>query len=392
MSPELTRRRMALFVFFFIPGISMASWVTRTPAIRDHIHASLAEMGMVLLGLSFGSMLGVLLSGLLVSLMGTKPIALLGTCLVPTGQIVMALGAMAGLAPLVGLGLALFGFGMGLGEIAINIEGAAVEQITGKPLMHTLHGCFSLGTVCGAALGFSFTAIALPVEWHLTIVAALIVPVIVWFGRFIPSGTARTTSRTSSTTAGLDVRDPYWCDVRLYLIGLIVLGMALAEGAANDWLPILMVDEHGYSQTVGSLVFVMFAAAMTLGRFCGSYFLTCFGRANVIRGSALLAALGLACVIFTHEPLLAILAVLPWGLGASLGFPIAISAAGSSGRNAIARVRTVTISGYVAFLIGPPLLGLIGETAGLRQAMMVVMCLLFLAACVAQAVHPRPQT
>lgn len=392
MSPELTRRRIALFVFFFIPGVSMASWVTRTPAIRDHIDASLAEMGMVLLGFSFGSMLGVLLSGILVSLMGTKPIVLLGTSLVPSGQIIMALGAMTGLAPLVAFGLALLGFGMGLGEIAINIEGAVVEQITGKPLMHTLHGCFSLGTVCGALLGFSFTEIALPVEWHLAVVAALIVPVIVWFGRFIPSGTARTASRKSTIKEGPDVGDPYWRDVRLYLIGTIVLGMALAEGAANDWLPILMVDEHGYSQAVGSLAFVIFAAAMTIGRFFGSYFLTCFGPANVIRGSAFFAALGLACVIFTHDPLLAGLAVLPWGLGASLGFPVAISAAGSSGRNAIARVRTVTISGYIAFLIGPPLLGLLGEAAGLRQAMMVVLCLLFLAACVAQAVHPRPQT
>ncbi|CAM5606330.1 hypothetical protein STENM223S_03774 [Streptomyces tendae] len=48
------------------------------------------------------------------------------------------------------------------------------------------------------------------------------------------------------------------------MIGAIVLAMALAEGAANDWLPLLMVDGHGLDATVGSLVYVGFAAAMTL--------------------------------------------------------------------------------------------------------------------------------
>lgn len=31
----LKRRTWALFMFFFLPGLLMASWATRTPAIRD---------------------------------------------------------------------------------------------------------------------------------------------------------------------------------------------------------------------------------------------------------------------------------------------------------------------------------------------------------------------
>lgn len=41
----LKRRTWALFMFFFLPGLLMASWATRTPAIRDILSVSTAEMG-----------------------------------------------------------------------------------------------------------------------------------------------------------------------------------------------------------------------------------------------------------------------------------------------------------------------------------------------------------
>jgi hypothetical protein len=50
----------------FIPGLLMASWATRTPAIRDLLTLSTAEMGIVLFGLSIGSMSGILCSAWLV--------------------------------------------------------------------------------------------------------------------------------------------------------------------------------------------------------------------------------------------------------------------------------------------------------------------------------------
>ncbi|MDO8023680.1 MFS transporter, partial [Enterococcus faecium] len=40
----LQLRLWALFMFFFIPGLLMASWATRTPAIRDLLALSTAEM------------------------------------------------------------------------------------------------------------------------------------------------------------------------------------------------------------------------------------------------------------------------------------------------------------------------------------------------------------
>lgn len=383
---DVRRRRLALFAFFFIPGVAMASWVTRTPAIRDGIGASLAEMGLVLLGLSIGSMLGLLVAGGAVGRWGTRPVALFGIWVLLGGMAVTALGVTLGSDLVVAAGLGLFGLGMGVCEIAINIDGANVERVTGRPLMHMLHGCFSLGTVIGALVGFGCAWIGLPTAWHLAGVTAAGAVAVPWFARHIPHGTGLTARHAKDESVPQD--DPYWRDLRIYLIGIVVLAVALAEGAANDWLPILMVDEHGVSQAGGSLVYLVFAAAMTLGRFAGGPFLVRHGPAAVVRVGAAMCALGLALVIFAPWPGVAAASVLLWGLGAALGFPVAISAAGASGADATGRVRTVTISGYLAFLVGPPLLGLIGEEYGLQSAMLLVLALVVLAAAVAPALRP----
>jgi len=78
-----------------------------------------------------------------------------------------------------------------------------------------------------------------------------------------------------------------------------------------------------------------------------------------------------------------------WGLGTALGFPLAISAAGDPGPGSAARVSFVATVGYVAFLVGPPVLGFLGESHGLRAACTVVLALVVLAAVLAPAVAPR---
>jgi MFS family permease len=373
-----------LFLFFLMPGLSISSWVTRTPDIRDQLGASTAQMGIVLFGLSVGSMLGVLGSGALVAKFGTRPVIGVGTALVILSMVVIGCGALWSSAPTVMAGLFLFGAGMGGGEVAVNVDGAEVERITDSTVLPTLHGFFSLGTVAGASLGILCTAVGFPVHWHLAAVAAVTTAAFVHALRAIPDGVGRTRSGKETGPEGKRRRPAVWKDRRLILIGGIVLTMALAEGAANDWLPLLMVDGHDMDPALGSAVYAGFAAAMAVGRFGGGFFIDRFGRAPVVRASAVSAALGLAVVIFSDNAVLAGAAVLLWGLGASLGFPLALSAAGDSGPESAARVSLVAMIGYIAFLVGPPGLGFLGDHYGLRAAMTVVL------ACVAMAVFPAP--
>ncbi|GAA2248128.1 MFS transporter [Streptomyces ruber] len=395
MDPATRRRRTALFLFFLIPGLSMSSWVTRTPDVRDLLGASTAQMGLVLFGLSVGSMLGILCSGALVARFGTRPVMGVGTLLVVLALAVVGGGAVLSSSPVVAAGLLLFGAGMGGGEIAINVDGAEVERITGRTVLPTLHGFFSLGTVVGAALGILCTAVGFPVLWHLAAMAAVTLALLAHAIRAIPAGVGRTRGTKEHREADAEARQSRPAlrkDRTLLLIGGIVLAMALAEGAANDWLPLLMVDGHGMDPALGSAVFAGFAAAMTIGRFTGGLFIDRFGRTAVVRASAISAALGLALVVFAGSPVLAGAAVLFWGLGASLGFPLALSAAGDSGPDPAARVSLVAMIGYVAFLVGPPGLGFLGDHYGLRYAMLAVLAFVAVAVFLAPAVGGTRRT
>lgn len=388
MTSSLRARRIALATLFFVPGVGMASWVTRTPDIRDQLGASTAEMGLVLLGLSLGSMIGILASGALVARLGARAVIAIGSVGFVLSMPTIGLGTAAGAASAVAVGLFLFGAGIGSAEVAMNVEGADVERVTGRSFLPLLHGCFSLGTVAGAVVGIGATAIGFPVPWHLMLVGIAAACTVALSLPRVPARTGRAAVRAESSAAPVP-RGALWRDSRLLLIGLVILAMALAEGTANDWLPLVMVDGHSFDAALGSTVYAVFAAAMTVGRFGGAWFIERFGRPAVLCASGVSGAVGLALVIFVDNQAVAAVAVVLWGLGASLGFPVAISAAGDSGPDSAARVSFVATVGYVAFLVGPPALGFVGEEFGLRSALLIPLVFVAIAALVAPLIGGR---
>ncbi|EDG0731107.1 MFS transporter [Salmonella enterica] len=379
----LKRRTWALFMFFFLPGLLMASWATRTPAIRDILSVSTAEMGAVLFGLSIGSMSGILCSDWLVKRFGTrKVIRTTMTCAVG-GMVILSVALWCASPLIFALGLAVFGASFGAAEVAINVEGAAVERELNKTVLPMMHGFYSFGTLAGAGVGMALTALSVPPNIHIILAAAVAIAPIFIAIRAIPDGTGKNASEDAHLQEkGL----PFYRDIQLLLIGVVVLAMAFAEGSANDWLPLLMVDGHGFSPTSGSLIYAGFTLGMTVGRFTGGWFIDRYSRVTVVRASALMGALGIGLIIFVDSDWVAGVSVILWGLGASLGFPLTISAASDTGPDAPTRVSVVATTGYLAFLVGPPLLGYLGEHYGLRSAMMVVLALVILAALVAKAV------
>ena len=385
----LNHRLWALFTFFFIPGLLMASWATRTPAIRDILSVSTAEMGAVLFGLSIGSMSGVLSSAWLVKRFGTRNVIRASMSVSVLGMMVLSLALWFASPLLFAVGLALFGSSLGAAEVAINIEGAVVEQKMNKTVLPMMHGFYSLGTLVGAGIGMTLTAWGVTATLHVLLAALVaIVPILIAITA-IPDGTGRNDAGEAQHKRK---GRPFYRDTQLLLIGVVVLAMAFAEGSANDWLPLLMVDGHGFTPTSGSLIYTGFTLGMTIGRFTGGWFIDRYSRVTVVRASAIMGGLGIALIIFVDSTWVAGISVLLWGLGASLGFPLTISAASDTGPDAATRVSVVATTGYLAFLVGPPLLGFLGEHYGLRSAMMVVLALMVLAVIVARAVAKPGQS
>ncbi len=395
--------RNAVFVIFTVCGMVMSSWVARLPAVRDALHADSQQMGLLVFGVAAGSVAGLLASGHIVSRFGAKNTIRCCQAVAAIGMIVAGIGVTVTPSFAVAFaGLIVFGGAFGICDVSMNLSGAANERVLGRTIMPLFHAFFSLGTVIGAGLGALAEAVDLPIAVHVSIIAVVVAVAAIVATRSLQSEHlvddakahdehAHAERADAEPRPGWRERLAIWRDVRTLLIGLIALGMAFAEGSANDWLALATVDGHHVSNETGALVFGVFVTAMTVGRVLGVLVLDRFGRVPVLRFCGALAAIGLVVVIFVPNIWLASIGVVFWGLGASLGFPVAMSAAADDPRTAAARVSAVATIGYFAFLVGPPLIGFLGQHFGLLHALLAVLVVVAAAALVSGAARkPEP--
>jgi predicted MFS family arabinose efflux permease len=385
---EILRARTAVVVAFAANGLAFASFISRTPAIRDVLGLPSGQLGLLLLCLSGGAATGLPLSGPIVHRLGPGRAVLAGALSECLGLALLAVGLFTGSVAPAAIGLVFTGLGTGVWDVAMNVEGADVERRLGRSLMPRLHAAFSLGTVTGAGLGAASAAMGVPVAVQIIVVAALL-PVVVTVAtrRFLPVQVA--TPEEKAAGAGVLAA---WREPRTLLVGLLVLGFAFTEGSANDWIAIAMVDGYRSGEVVGAVAFGFFVSAMTIGRLLGGSALERFGRVAVLRATAAIALAGLLLVALGGSTPVALCGALLWGVGASLGFPVGMSTAADDPARAAARVSVVSSIGYTAFLAGPPLIGLLAEHAGILRALFVVLGALVLGLLASGASRPLPLT
>jgi fucose permease len=383
--PVTSAAKWAVYTVFIANGFVLASWASRIPQVRDGLGVTPAGLGLILLSAAIGSLIAMPLSGMVVTRLGEARTVTVMALILAAGLATVAVGSRYGV-PSVVVGLFLLGFGAGTWDVAMNVQGARVEQGLGRAIMARFHAAFSAGTVLGALVGTGMVALQVPVIVHLlavAVLAAVLVPTAV--RRFLPAvgppSTSEQKSRRSHPLAA-------WIELRTVLIGLFVLCMAFTEGAGNDWLAVATIDGYRAAPALGSFAFAVFVAAMTGGRWFGPGLIDRFGRVPVLRASALSALVGLMLVVFGHALPVAIVGAGLWGLGAALGFPTGMSAAADDPVRAAGRVSVVASIGYVAFLAGPPLIGFLGDRVGVLQALTVTAALLGIAILIAGACRP----
>jgi MFS family permease len=374
------RARTAVAVVFGVNGFAMAAWASRLPAIRDDLHLSTEHLGLILLALSGGSVAMLPWAGTLVRAFGPARTVLVASAVALSG---ITLVGLAGRLWILGLGLALTGAGVGAWDVSMNVEGAEVERRVGRAIMPRFHGAFSLGTVFGAGVGALAAGFDVPVRVQLPVVAGLVLALVVFFVRdFLPAAPATEPGPAAAVKSAISSQVSSWLEPSTLLIGVLVFSMALAEGSANDWLALAVVDGYGAVHAVGALVFGVFVTGMTAMRMAGPYLLGRFDHVLVLRSSAGLVLLGTGLVIVgaiwadghgsPAQFVLAPLGALCWGAGAALGFPMGMTAAATDPARAASRVGVVSTIGYTAFLAGPPLLGTLGQHLGIAQSLVAV--------------------
>ena len=364
-SRTLSRATVAVYVVFILSGFAFASWASRIPQIRDALELTPQSLGLVLLAIAVGSVSSMPLSGVVIGRLGTERTVAVMSLVAAAGLATAALGYRVGVIPVV-VGLFALGVGMGTWDVAMNVEGSAVEQELKRAIMPRFHAGFSVGTVAGALLGAAMVALGVSATVHLLAIAVLVAAVGPWAVRdFLPvvPPTAEDGARRNPLKA--------WTEPRTLLIGAFVFAAAFTEGTGVDWLGVAIIDGYGADAALGALTFAIFLAAMTLGRWFGPGVIDRYGRVLVIRVLGVLALAGLALVVWGSTLPLAMVGAALWGLGTALGFPVGMSAAGDEPAHAPARVSVVATVGYLAFLTGPPLIGFLGEHTGTLDALTV---------------------
>jgi len=388
---QIVAWRTAIFVIFFATGLGFATWASRVPSVKANLGINDFEVGLLLFASGAASIIGLSLANVILARWGARRGLLLGLAIFAVGIALVGIGAdTTKVFALTAAGLALMGLGMGATDVMMNVEGAAVEQATGKTIMPLFHAVFSLGTVAGAGIGVAMAAWQVGVSIHLWIIGAVVVAGGAVAVAFVPVREANDDTAADAPTRRerFIAAAAVWRDPRTYAIGAIMLGMAFAEGGANDWLPLAVVDGHGGTEAQGAIALTVFSIAMTVVRALGGPLVDRFGRVWTLRILAVTACTGLVLFILAPSVPIALIGVALWGMGASLGFPLGMSAAADDPAKAAASVSAAATIGYVAFLCGPPILGWISHEIGLLPTLWILVGLIALSGFASSAAKP----
>tara|TARA_B000000460_G_scaffold69553_1_gene47820 strand:- start:672 stop:1928 length:1257 start_codon:yes stop_codon:yes gene_type:complete len=389
---QYVRWRTAVFAIFLASGLSIATWASRVPDIKIALGIENSQIGLLLLGMGVASIVGLSLASVIIARFGTRR-GMFGAMLIfAVGVVLIGLGTdVWGSFPVVIIGLALFGFGNGAVDVMMNVEGAAIESQSGKTILPLFHAFFSFGTVIGAGLGALAAGLDVTVAVHAAVIAAIVVVIAAASFANVPrrevAGDPAVDDRPG-WRARLALSLSAWREPRTYALGVIMLGMSFAEGGANDWLALGVSEEHGGGATLGAAALAVFSVSMTVVRVFGGPLVDRFGRVATLRVLSATAAVGILLFILAPSLPLVFVGAALWGLGASLGFPLGMSAAADDPAKAAARVSAAATIGYVAFLAGPPALGFISDHIGLLNTLFILVALVIASGLASGAARP----
>ncbi|MEY4757003.1 MAG: hypothetical protein RJA34_1901 [Pseudomonadota bacterium] len=359
----LRRGRHATRALFATLGMLAGVWGAHIPSLKAEYALNEGQLAMALFAAAVGSVTSLFFAGRLIGRLGTRRAALL------TGLVLTcALAAVLNWPSFVWMLLAnfIFGLSMSVYDVTINAEGTALEARSGKAIMGSLHGMFSLGAMVGALLAAAMLNRSWDPKLQLLGVGVAMALALVIAQRGMLD--AHPASEQKEGHAHF-----VWPRGLLLLIGLLIFAGMTAEGVMYDWCVLYLKQEVGMTQDVAALGYAAFAGAMAVARFAGDGMRARFADAVLLRYSASLAAVSMAVVLLSGHPVVSLVGYALIGAGLAPIVPLLFTAAsrvpGSSSAAAIAAVSSI---GYSGFLIGPPLIGAIAHNSSLTAALGVV--------------------
>jgi fucose permease len=355
------RSRAAVAVLFTLNGFVWATWVAEIPSIQGRASLGPAALGATLLCAAAGGVGALCLAGQVLERFGSRRVA---------SRAALALCALLPavvFAPhpwTLRVALVMFGAANGLLDVSMNAEAVTVERNSGRPLMSSFHGLFSLGGWAGASAASAGMAAGLADGSRILGTA-----VVCAASALLVAGSLPSADRQAKGSAGRPGRLPRV----LAAFGACTFLALLGEGAMGDWSAVYLRRVLGLSGSAAAQGFAAFSLAMAAARFAGDALVRWLGAATVLRGSAALGAVGLGGGLLVSRPVAGMIGFACVGFGLANSIPLLFGAAGrlagvSHGR----ALAAVSATGYVGYLVGPPLIGLIAEHSSLTAGLGVV--------------------
>lgn len=352
------RQRFFLNVYFFLSGICFSTWTSRIPTIKTFFDFNDAELGTVLLFMPISSLVGLPLSGWLVSRFDSRqPMTV--------GLVFLAISlAFIGWAPTTFLlicSVSLFAFSMRIMNIAVNTQSLTLQKKFERKINGTFHGLWSTGGIVGVGISTVFVGFHVPMGIHLSIVAILAIATALYSYQHL----LKQDKATTGNKLILSKPDPY-----IVYLGLLVFFAAICEGGMFDWSGVYFKEVvHEDLFTLGYLIFMI---CMAVSRFASDSFMDQFGmpKTYIISATLIMAGIAVAVVFPYFWP--SMIGFCLVGLGTAAIVPMTFLLAGSSKKySAGVTISIIATYSIVGMLIGPPMIGYVAHALSLRIAFVI---------------------
>ncbi|HEU5423540.1 MAG TPA: MFS transporter [Nitrolancea sp.] len=352
--------RLAVGVVFLLQGLGAGNWFVRIPAVQAKLELSAGLLGFSLLGIAAGSLLSMPVTGWAVTRLGSRPLVRVA---VVSSMLALALPGLAPLPLLLFPALVVYGITAGMLDVSMNVQAVAVELRYRRPLLSSFHAMYSVGGLLGAALGGAVAALGISPAAHLTALGVVLALVGLLATRsLLPA-------RSEVRAAGPAFARP---SRALAALGLIALCALLCEGAMGDWSALYLDGTLGTGAGLAAAGYAAFSLAMAAGRLVGDRLTLRLGPPRLLRLAGLLVLFGLGGGLLLRDVPAALVGFAATGAGLSAVFPVTVSLAGRGEANPGPAIAAVSTTGYLGFLAGPPLIGLLAGHSSLRLALGVV--------------------
>jgi len=354
--------RISVSLLFVLQGLCFATWASRIPSVQAKLGLSDVALGAVLFALPVGSLIGLPLAGKLVHRFGSRRMA--AHALFVYALVLAGIGLSNSTVVLI-FSLVAFGIAGNISNIAINTQAVLVETKYGHNIMASFHGLWSLAGFAAAGIGSLMIAESIGTPRHFIIISICIAAAVLAIYQHLHPDDEKPIQASSRF-----FKKP---PASLVHLGLIAFCCMLCEGAMFDWSSVYFQKVVAPPKERIGLGYTSFMLCMALGRFVADWVVMQLGFRRTIILSGLLITTGLSISILLPFLLPAIIGFAIVGVGVSSVIPIVYSQAGKnadiSPSTALAMVSSI---GFIGFLIGPPLIGMLAGLVDLRLSFVFI--------------------